>query len=99
VPLFDADAAGRVASARFGRDGRLLLRRSAATEDLLAGEVERVLAAPATGDAALEGVLYPMHGREPSGCALPLYIGRAGRYGRGSDNVSANLVAIPSNLT
>lgn len=97
VPLFDADGGGRVVAERFGRDGRLVLRRSAAMEDLLAAEVERTVAAPASGPATLEGVLYLMHWREPSGRVLPLYVWRAGRYGRGGGNVSANLLAICAN--
>lgn len=97
VPLFECDAAGRTVAAPFGRDGRLVLRRSAAMEDLLAGEVERAVASPAGGAGALEGVLYMMHWRDPSGRVLPLYVGRAGRYGRGGGKVSANLRAIHAN--
>ena len=46
VPLFAEDE-GRVRSAPYGRDGRLVLCRSAEMEALLVREVELVLADPA----------------------------------------------------
>jgi hypothetical protein len=86
VPLFASDSDGRVASTSFGRDGRLVLRRSPEMEALIVREVRKILSA----DTANEGLLYMMHWRE-EGRVVPLYVGRAGKYGKGGGNISANL--------
>jgi len=93
VPLFATGADGAVEVFAYGRDGRPMLRRSTAMEGLLIGAVERALAGP---PAAAEGVLYLMHRLEPSGRVVPLYAGKAGRYGR-TGAVSANMAAIRTN--
>jgi hypothetical protein len=93
VPLFATDPNGVVEVFTHGRDGRPMLRRSAAMEELLAGTAERVLAAP-HGEA--EGVLYLMHRLDAAGHVVPLYVGKAGRYGRGG-GVSVNLASIRTN--
>jgi len=97
VPLFDCDVQGRAVAVPFGQNRRLVLRRSAAMEALLVRQVERVMADPSTGGLGLEGVLYMMHWRDSAGRVLPLYIGRAGKYGKGHGNLSANLVSIRTN--
>ena len=96
VPLFATDEAGRAHSTPFGTDRRLILARSPEMHELLASEVERTLADSSSGAAAWEGVLYMMHWREGERI-IPLYIGRAGKYGRSGGNLSANLVSIRSN--
>ena len=78
VPLFDADEAGVVATFGYGRNERLMLRRSGAMEAKLIDTVNAVLSAPAT---KYEGILYMMHRIGPAGRVVPLYIGRAGRHG------------------
>lgn len=93
VPLFAADPDGAVEVFAYGLDRRPVLRRSAAMEALLAGTVERVLAA-SPGEA--EGVLYLMHRLDAAGRVVPLYAGKAGRFGR-RGGVSANIVAIRAN--
>ena len=95
VPLFSATPDGAVEVFAHGRDRRVMLRRSAAMEDLLIGTVEQVLAADA---AAVEGVLYLMHRLDAAGRIVPLYVGKAGRYGR-TGSMSANLVNIRGNGT
>lgn len=95
VPLFSVTPDGMVEVFAHGRDRRLMLRRSAAMEDLLIGTVEQVLAAEA---AAVEGVLYLMLRLNAAGRIVPLYIGKAGRYGR-TGGVSANLANIRGNGT
>ncbi len=89
VQLFASDDSARVASAPFGKDGRLILRRSPEMEALVIREVGRTLSA----DTRNEGLLYMMYWQE-KGRVLPLYIGRAGKYGKGSGNISANLLNI-----
>jgi hypothetical protein len=60
-------------------------------EALIIREVNRVLSSSAL---ASEGLLYMMHWREDSGRVIPLYIGRAGKYGKEGGNISANLLSI-----
>ena len=93
VPLLAGDGEGLVEVFRHGLDGRAMLRRSAAMEELLAVTVEQVLAAP---PGETEGVLYLMHRLDDGGRVVPLYVGKAGRYGRGG-SVSANLASIRGN--
>jgi hypothetical protein len=92
VPLFAEDA-GTVVTSAYGHDHRILLRRSASMEALVIREVSNVIA-PAS---ASDGILYMMLWRD-DGRVLPLYIGKAGRYGRGAGNVSANLLNIDRNF-
>ena len=89
TPLFETDEAGNVEVFAHGRDGRPMLRRSAEMAKLLANTVEQVLASSSGAD----GVLYLMHRIDTDGRVVPLYIGKAGRYGR-SGGVWANLLAI-----
>lgn len=93
VPLFATGPDGAVEVFAYSRDDRPMLRRSAEMEALLAGTVERVLAS-APGEA--EGVLYLMHRLDGAGRVVPLYVGKAGRYGR-TGGVSANLASIRAN--
>jgi len=90
VPLFACDSAGKVVAAPFGKDGRMILQRSSEMEALVVREVRKILSA----DAQHDGLLYMMHWREDSGRIAPLYIGRAGKYGKGGGNISANIVGI-----
>jgi hypothetical protein len=86
VPLFETQG-GCVVTRAQGHDHRLILARSAAMEALVVREVRRVLAE----GSRFEGVLYMMLWKGERGLVEPLYVGRAGRYGRGAGNVSANL--------
>jgi hypothetical protein len=90
VPFFDCDDEGRAASAPFGKDDRLMLRRSQAMEALIVLEVRKIL----SEDTHDEGLFYMMHLREESGRIAPLYMGRVGKYGKGGSNISANLLDI-----
>jgi hypothetical protein len=89
VPLFACDDGGRVVSAPFGKNSRLILRRSPEMEALIVREVRKTLST----DTRNEGLLYMMHWREERRI-LPLYIGRAGKYGKGDGNISANLLNV-----
>jgi hypothetical protein len=65
-------------------------------EALIVREVGKILSPM---NAKSEGLLYMMHWREESGRIIPLYIGRAGKYGKGDGNISANLLGIESDTT
>jgi hypothetical protein len=88
VPLFATDETGNVESFAYGRNSRLMLRRSPAMRAKIIDTVRSVLAAPASQS---EGVLYMMHRLAADGCVTPLYIGKAGRHGRSGAARSANL--------
>ena len=97
VPLFDRAPDGSIAVDAFGRDGRPVLRRSLEMQEVVVREVERVLADFNASRDELDGLLYMML-RSEEGRAVPLYIGRAGKYGRGAGNLSANLAGIRTNV-
>jgi hypothetical protein len=93
VPLFATTPEGTIEVFAYGRDARAMLRRSRRMEALLAETVEQVLTSPSV---VAEGVLYLMHSLDAAGRVVPLYVGKAGRYGR-AGGISANLVAIRAN--
>lgn len=95
VPLFKHDASGRVSSAPFGKDGRYILCRSPEMEEMIR-HVTRVIREEGS---LSEGMLYMMYWREESGRIVPLYIGRAGKYGKGGGNISANLLDIERDIS
>lgn len=87
---------GSVEIFRYGRDGRPMLRRSAAMEAILMETVEAILAAAPSG---AEGLTYMMHRLDERGRVVPLYVGKAGRHGRSGAAVSANIAAIRANTS
>jgi hypothetical protein len=96
VPLFASDASGRVTSVPFGKDARPILRRSSEMEGLLIREAGRVTAHE---DNLSEGLLYMMHWQEACGRIVPLYIGRASKYGKGNGNISVNPLGIEKDMS
>ena len=94
MPLFAAAPDGAVEVSPYGRDGRPVLRRSAAMEAMVVGAVQAVLAA---APAEAEGLLYMMHRLDGGGRVVPLYVGKAGRHGRSGAAVSANIASIRAN--
>lgn len=94
VPLFAAATDGSVEVFPYGRDGRPMLRRSAAMEAMVVEAVETVLAA---APAEAEGLLHMMHRLGEDGGVVPLCVGKAGRHGRSGAAVSANIAALRAN--
>lgn len=94
MPLFAAAPDGSIAVFSYGRDGRPVLRRSAAMEAMVTEAVDAVLAAERP-DA--EGLLYMMHRLDERDRVVPLYVGKAGRHGRSGAAVSANIASIRAN--
>lgn len=86
VPLFAVDESRDVKILHYGKDRRPMLRRSPAMQAKVIETVQAILS-PASPP---EGLLYMMHRLDTDGRVIPLYIGKAGRYGR-SGGVSANL--------
>ena len=92
VPLFAHAADGSVETAVYGRDQRPLLTRSREMEAMVIETVERILSTPSA-----EGMIYMMHRLDQEGRVVPLYIGKAGRYGRSGALISANIASIRTN--
>jgi hypothetical protein len=90
VPLFEADQSGTVASKPYGNDDRLILRRSQQMEDLLRVEGRKLINDWSTTDDTYDGVIYLMYWLE-EGEVVPLYVGKAGKYGRDGESLSSNI--------
>ena len=88
VPLFSANKAGVVETFGYGRNSRPMLRRSPAMRAKIIATVNAVLSSP---PSKYEGILYMMHRVDPEERIVPLYVGKAARYGRFGAAVSANL--------
>lgn len=90
APLFMEAADGRVETFVYGKNRRLLLRRSPAMDDLVIATVNTCLS------ASSDGLLYMMFRAGTDTPVVPLYIGRAGRVGR-KGGLSDNLRRIETN--
>ena len=89
LPLFDVDH-GAVTLKSYGKDERLVLQRSHQMEAKMRG-LGRILVDEHRNQAVQhEGILYIMLTRD-SGGLVPRYIGKAEIYGKGDNNLSANI--------
>ena len=79
-----------------GKDKRLFLRRSKAMESNVIQEVKKVLVDHKSGDGRFEGLIYMMY-RLLSDRIIPLYIGKAEKYGKNGGNLSENIRDIERN--
>ena len=96
IPLFDTDDRGEVEIKRHGRDNRPILKRNPGMEALLQNEGQRIIDDWKTSDNTYEGLIYLMYTVD-GGENVPLYIGKAGKYGRDGERLSANLRNIQTN--
>lgn len=98
VPLFETDGNRVVQTKRHGRDDRPILKRSQEMEDLLCTEGYKVVDDWKGEDDTYEGVIYLMYTLK-GGEIIPRYVGKAGKYGRDGERLSANLRNIRTNRT
>lgn len=98
IPLFETDNDGVVSIKKHGRDNRPILKRSREMESLLRSEGYKVVDDWRGSDDTYEGVIYLMYTVEGDEI-IPRYIGRAGKYGRDDERLSANLKSIRTNNT
>lgn len=95
VPLLDTIALS-AQTMRYGRDQRLVLKRSAAMDNLVIREVKKVLLDFNSHTDKYAGLLYMMCWiRENQ--VYPLYIGKSEKFGRQGNNLSANIKEIERN--
>jgi len=90
VPLFETDENLTVEYKQYGQNDRRILKRSEAMESLLREEGRNVINDWSTTDDTYDGLIYLMYWLE-DGQVVPLYIGKAGKYGRNGESLSSNL--------
>jgi hypothetical protein len=92
VPLFEHDEHLTVSTKELGkREQRRVLKRSTQMDELLSNEVGKIVEDWKQGTELFDGLIYIMHKRGSDGGVVPLYIGKAEKYGKGDRNLSANL--------
>lgn len=96
VPLFETDSEGIVQTIAYGRDGRPILQRSDEMEALLRSEGAKVVDDWKDSDDTYEGLIYMMYTLDRA-TLIPRYVGKAGKYGRDGEGLSANLRNIRTN--
>jgi len=94
VPLFATDKNLKVSIKEIGKTAkRSVLTRSVAMENFLLHEVEKVQNDHRNGGGIFDGIIYIMFWEE-NGSVIPLYVGKAEKYGKNNGNLSANLIGL-----
>jgi hypothetical protein len=96
VPLFATDDEGHVQTQPHGKDDRPILKRHPEMETLLRSEGRKVVEDWQAGTNEYEGLIYIMHTMDGDEL-VPRYIGKAGKYGRDGEGLSANLKNVRTN--
>lgn len=89
VPLFE-ETDRLVSTFPFGQDGRLLLKRSEDMDALITSQVQKVINDFNNKGSLYDGLIYMMFWKEHHN-VIPLYIGKAEKYGKKGGNLSVNL--------
>lgn len=97
TPLFETEGLS-VAYKTYGNNDRRILKRSEEMEDRVRGEGRKVINDWETSDDTYEGLIYLMYWLV-EGDVVPLYVGKAGKYGRDGEGLSANLGGLRGNST
>jgi len=98
ISLFATDDELRVEYKDYGKDDRRILKRSEKMEDLVREEGRKVINDWSTSDDTYDGLIYLMYWLD-EGDVIPLYVGKAGKYGRDGDGLSANLRGLRGSST
>jgi hypothetical protein len=98
TPLFETDEALTVQYKHYGKDDRRILKRSEKMEALVRKEGRKVIHDWETTDDTYDGLIYLMYWLE-EGNVVPLYVGKAGKYGRSGEGLSANLEGLRRSST
>ena len=98
IPLFETDEKLTVEYKHYGQNDRRILNRSAKMEERLRREGCKVIDDWTTTDDKYDGLIYLMYWIE-DGDVVPLYVGKAGKYGRDGERLSANLEDLRGNST
>jgi len=98
IPLFETDENLNAEFKQYGNDDRRILKRSEEMEALIRGEGRKVINDWHTTDDTYEGLIHLMHWLV-DGDVIPLYVGKAGKYGRDGEDLSANLRGLRGSST
>lgn len=90
TPLFETDGDLTVQFKHYGKDDRRILKRSEEMESAVRSEGRKVINDWETTDDTYDGLIYLMYWMD-KGDVVPLYVGKAGKYGRDGEGLSANL--------
>lgn len=90
IPLFETDEEQVVQYKHYGQNNRRILKRSQEMDDLVREQGRKVINDWSTTDDTYDGLIYLMYWLE-DGEVVPLYVGKAGKYGRDGERLSANL--------
>ncbi|WP_226040197.1 hypothetical protein [Natrinema sp. DC36] len=98
ISLFDTNSQKKVTTKQHGRDNRPILHRSRQMEELLRMEGWKVVEDWKDTDDTYDGIIYIMYILDED-MFVPMYIGKAGKYGRDGKRLSANFKNIRTNNT
>lgn len=98
TPLFETDEKLSVQYKNYGKDDRRILKRSEEMEGLVRREGRKVINDWSTADDTYDGLIYLMYWLK-DGDVIPLYVGKAGKYGRDNEGLSANLRGLRGSST
>ena len=90
IPLFETDESLSVEYKHYGQDNRRILKRSEEMEAAIRGEGRKVINDWSTTDDTYDGLIYLMYWLVDDE-VVPLYVGKAGKYGRDGKRLSANI--------
>ena len=90
TPLFETNEDLTVQYKNYGKDNRRILKRSPLMEERVRTEGRKVIKDWEESDDNYDGLIYMMYWLKNDE-VIPLYIGKAGKYGRDSSGLSANL--------
>lgn len=98
IPLFETDDSQVVQYKNYGKDDRQILKRSERMEERVRSEGRKVINDWKTTDDTYDGLIYLMYWLD-EGDIVPLYVGKAGKYGRDGEGLSANLQGLRGTST
>ena len=98
IPLFETDENLNPEYKNYGNDDRRILKRSEEMEALVREEGRKVINDWHTTDDTYNGLIYLMYWLEDDD-VVPLYIGKAGKYGKDGTVLSANLRGLRGSST
>lgn len=96
--LFQVDEQLNVQYKNYGKNDRRILKRSEEMEALVRREGRKVINDWSTADDTYDGLIYLMYWLD-DGDVIPLYVGKAGKYGRNNEGLSANLRGLRGSST
>jgi len=98
IPLFETDEKLTVKYKHYGQNDRRILKRSEEMEEAIRDEGRKIINDWSTTDDTYDGLIYLMYWLI-DGEVVPLYVGKAGKYGRDNERLSANIDDLRSNST